>query len=1201
MDANQKNESKIGIETSRILYEDNHLLVVNKLPGEIVQGDKTGDKPLLETLKEYIKLKYNKAGEVFLGLVHRVDRPVSGAVIFARTSKSLSRMTTMVKDRQFAKTYLAITDNAPDFKEKELTGWLKKNEQQNKSYLVPEGTPGSKWASLTCRHIASGKTVHLLEIDLHTGRHHQIRTQLAAAGLVIRGDVKYGARRANTDGSICLHAYRLRFNHPVGGKPLDITAPLPKDPAWHAFNNLKGRIVQVLLFLFCFAMLSAKAQYFDIGQERSSLKWNQIKTQDFKIIYPDYYGGNALTIAHMLQSWRPAITASLQTNAPHTPLVLHTRSMTSNAYTVWAPRRLEFLMIPPQDTYPQLWMEQLVLHEYRHIAQISKLNSGFTKTLGILLGQQAIPAMIGIFVPPWFLEGDAVAAETGLTSTGRGRVAGFHNPFKAILFDKGVYSYPKAVLGSYKDFVPNHYIIGYHIVASGRMLYGADIWSNALERTARRPYTLNPFSSGIKRSGGGGKHRLYKQSMQLLDSLWRQPHYNTNISQIPTSSPKVYTSYRFPFAVDSAIVALKTSLNKIPAFVSIDPVHKEKIIHVPGYYLDNDISFNGTYICWMEQKPHIRWETEGTSTIVLLNPRTGKALRNNTGLRVFAPAVNPTNTLVVTSEVSVTGNNTLTFFPFGEGIYGSPEILSNNVKTRVSSPGNAFIASPCWSPDGKEVAFIATTEKGKSIMRFVISDSAFLQATPWSFDEINRPQHLGDRIVFNMDVDERSEVCSFELSTGIITRLTHSAYGTDAVSYHPSGNRILFGYYTAEGNRLGTMLLISTDEIIKPGNANTWPLAQVLSAQEKSYNKIPDQALNNLSQQVMNNDTGSFTVSPYKKAKNLFYFHSWAPVYVDVNDQNLRLGFSIMSQNLLSTLFFNTGYDYNLDEETGTWRTSLTYKGWFPEISVLYEYGSRQMIQGRGDTARRFRWNESSVSLRIAQRLSWLQGPYSVGLYFAIEPQATTFLHTPSTPASFLNGTAGSFNYWFSGYMLRKTALRDLASRLGITLNLHYRHAPFGDFIPNPLYSAQSRIYLPGILPNHSLQLYGAWQHVTTSADGYRFSADIGTPEGFIFYSPDNLIRIRPSYALPLFYPDWNAGTFLYVKRIRTSIFHDYTWSSGYHQSETDFHISGIDLTADFHLFSLPAPVSLGLRTNYRHQYQDVKFSLIFNFDLSQY
>ncbi|NTW23724.1 MAG: RNA pseudouridine synthase [Lentimicrobium sp.] len=220
-----------------ILFEDNHLLIVNKRPGDIVQGDKTGDLPLTEHLKLYLKEKYNKPGEVFLGLVHRLDRPVSGAVIFARTSKSLTRLTTMVKEHEITKTYWAIVDKLPEPAEGTLINYLKKNESQNKSYTVNEGISGSKRAELNYRLIASGKTFHLLEINLITGRHHQIRAQLAAIGCHIKGDLKYGARRSNPDGSISLHARYLEFTHPVSKLTIKITAPVPASVEWGFFND----------------------------------------------------------------------------------------------------------------------------------------------------------------------------------------------------------------------------------------------------------------------------------------------------------------------------------------------------------------------------------------------------------------------------------------------------------------------------------------------------------------------------------------------------------------------------------------------------------------------------------------------------------------------------------------------------------------------------------------------------------------------------------------------------------------------------------------------------------------------------------------------------------------------------------------------------------------------------------------------------
>lgn len=221
----------------RILYEDNHLLVVNKLAGELAQGDKTGDASLVDLVKEYIRRKYNKPGEAFVGLVHRIDRPVSGAIIFAKTSKALSRMTMLVKNRDFEKEYLAVVKSPPPLETDSLTHFLVKNERQNKSFVVAASQNGAKEARLDYQLLKRSDRFFLLSIHLHTGRHHQIRVQLAAIGCPIKGDLKYGSDRSNPDGSISLHAFRIAFEHPVKKEKVEIIAQPADILPWNLFND----------------------------------------------------------------------------------------------------------------------------------------------------------------------------------------------------------------------------------------------------------------------------------------------------------------------------------------------------------------------------------------------------------------------------------------------------------------------------------------------------------------------------------------------------------------------------------------------------------------------------------------------------------------------------------------------------------------------------------------------------------------------------------------------------------------------------------------------------------------------------------------------------------------------------------------------------------------------------------------------------
>lgn len=221
----------------KVLFEDNHLIVVNKYPGQLVQGDKTGDAPLGDQIKEYIKVKYNKPGEVFLGVVHRIDRPVSGLVIFARTSKALARMNELFREKKVQKTYWAVVKNKPPDENGTLIHFLKKDEAKNKSKAYETEVKGSLRSWLDYKVLGKSDNYYLLEINPHTGRHHQIRVQLASMGCPIKGDIKYGFDRTNEDGSIHLHARSVQFIHPVKGEMIQLTAPAPQEVIWNFFES----------------------------------------------------------------------------------------------------------------------------------------------------------------------------------------------------------------------------------------------------------------------------------------------------------------------------------------------------------------------------------------------------------------------------------------------------------------------------------------------------------------------------------------------------------------------------------------------------------------------------------------------------------------------------------------------------------------------------------------------------------------------------------------------------------------------------------------------------------------------------------------------------------------------------------------------------------------------------------------------------
>lgn len=435
-----------------------------------------------------------------------------------------------------------------------------------------------------------------------------------------------------------------------------------------------------------------------------------------------------------------------------------------------------------------------------------------------------------------------------------------------------------------------------------------------------------------------------------------------------------------------------------------------------------------------------------------------------------------------------------------------------------------------------------------------------------------------------MDIDEKSEVCSIELSSGELHRITFSEYGTTQPSV--KNDKLLISVYTPDGYRIAKVHNNQLQgNLISDKHNNIWPLANELGIQEASLSET-------------NLPPDDFTIRNYSKA-NLLNIHSWAPVYIDIDDQTVRPGISLQSQNLLSTFFVTTGWDYNIEEEAGQFKALVHWRGWFPEIITGFTHGNRSAYSGRGDTAYRFLWQETSWDLAIAQRLNYLQGIYSIGAYFEAKHQLVNTIHRFSTPANFREGIFSALGYSASGYIISKRAYRDLAPPKGASLSMHFKHSPYGDYRAGKLMSAQSRFYLPGLWTNHSFQLYAGYQFVSASSDGYRFAGDIGILAGYGLHTPNEILRLRPSYSFPLAYPDFNIGTAFYLKRIQSTLFYDHSFAK--YDTWSTFAGTGVDVSADFHLLGLSTPFNAGIRTIYLNQSGEIEISLIFSVNLYEY
>ncbi|KAF0195476.1 MAG: hypothetical protein FD166_2927 [Bacteroidetes bacterium] len=931
----------------------------------------------------------------------------------------------------------------------------------------------------------------------------------------------------------------------------------------------------ILPSLLLLMQFQSPAQFYDIGQEPASTRWNVIKTGNFSIIFPSGYT-RATETALQFRLAENAVISGNVARPGHTPIVLHSMNPVSNAYAIWAPRRIEILTTPPQDTYAQPWIQQLALHEYRHIVQLSSLNQGFTRFMGYLFGQQAAAISTGLFIPSWYIEGDAVASETALGYSGRGRVASFSQPLRAQLAEKGAYSYAKASLGSYKDFVPDIYTTGYHLIAATRIKYGPGPWNHAINTVARKPWTITPFNLGLKQTTGLNKKGLYRDAVKSLDSLWNNNERRV-VSHIPLSGKrKGYMSYLHPHRInDTVIVALKTSFSDIPRIVSISKTGKERKIHTPGYIIDERISFSGGWLSWAEYRPHVRWETVGYTTIVQLDPNSGRLNRREFRQKLYAPVVNPRD-----SSIAAIG-----YRPEGDCYIA---IINPSSTTEHTLPDNLHGSTPWWTPDGKSLVFIVTGSKGKALAKINTETGIQEYLSAFSFNEISNLFFSGENLCFTGTTGGRNQIFMAGKLTDPFCAVTNAPYGADYASAWDG--ELVFSDYTADGYRIASQFPeVNQDLQFQSGPTKEWPLAEAISAQETRVD--------------FSGNTGIEVpeAGRYRKGTHLFSFHSWAPVFVDIGGETVRPGVSVMSQNLLSTLFVSAGYDYNTQEEAGMFRTDLTWKGWFPVLKATISEGLRasSVMNEETGTAERFTWNETNLDLSISQNLNLSRGAYFKGLYGEVGYNYSGIRHNSSTPDDFVKGNLTGMTYRVAGYAYRRQAFRDLGPRDGIYFDAEYRHTPFGQLKAGSILGIQMQLFLPGFMPNHSVLIYGGLQF--SDPENYRFSNIISVSRGYSADITGNDLRvIKISYRLPLLYPDVHAGGLLYIKRIRANVFHDISAATDPDPYKL-YSSTGLDLVADFHLFGLSTPVSAGIRTIYLENSSEFTTGLLFSVNLYDY
>jgi hypothetical protein len=919
-------------------------------------------------------------------------------------------------------------------------------------------------------------------------------------------------------------------------------------------------------------MLEVLGQYYDNGQAPFTVRWNQINTPNFQLIFPESIDSLAQVYASYLELTYPSVNKSILAQPKKLSVVLHHKTIMANGEVGWAPARMNLFAVAPQDNYFQPWNQHLVLHESRHNVQLNKLNTGTTRVMGWVFGEQAAAAVLGLHLPLWFVEGDAVAFETGSSLAGRGRVADFLMPLKAQVAEKGIYSYGKALFGSYADFVPNRYVLGYQLVADGSLRYGSSLWDHTLEHVARNPWQLRPFSNSLKKQTSMMERKFYQASLHEL----KQSHEFKSIKTrdtLPgyrslTKTTKLdYVNYHHPLDVQNGIIAYKTSLSKIGAFVFIDSLGNEKTIYKPGYIFDDVFSGNDSLLVWNEYRA-TRFEQQNYANIVVYNFKQNVITYLQTRGRTFYSNINSQASQIVSSEVDESLQWSLTV----------RDLLSGELLQKIAFD-TLQVVQPAWDELGKRIAFIAISSAGKSLGVLNLETGK----TDWLLKnellEVNQPFFVPGGLVFKATYDNVSNFFYYSFNSKKYFLLTQTAYGVGSASY--ANGEVLFSEYTSDGYKLSAQKLLPLYEA-KP-QAYHDALVGHMAKQEQ----VVDFSKSNF---------GDFPVTKYRRISHLFNLHSWAPLAIRTESNDVGIGASLMSQNVLSTSFLSAGYQYHRAEAFNEFFVNYTYKGFYPIIENEY------------------RWNDFSFSKTDQEMKTHLisgtqhyfnhnwsfpfffdKGKWYRRLNLGIGYNYIDINYHTDTTLVLTNRTQHKSSISAFVYQLQRTSHRDLAPQWGQVFYMQGEKT-LNSSKPEYQWTFWGKLYFPGLLKNNSWQLYAGYQQKEEGL--FVLTNRLAYPRGYALYDFETLLTYRMDYHLPLWYPDLNVFEMFYIKRLTLNLFHDlasYTWQGAKRYQES----LGATLGFDFHAFRFVAPLHFSI--TYAHKqtlnepYLGINFTVDFN------
>lgn len=866
------------------------------------------------------------------------------------------------------------------------------------------------------------------------------------------------------------------------------------------------------LIVLCGSQLGISQTPF--GGHPPSVKWMQIDTDILRVIYPEGQEKQAKRISSLINYLHENHLTTVGIRTKKIDLVLQTNRVISNGYVSLSPYISEFYATPFQNNQrigTSDWLDELAIHEYRHVLQFSNANRGATKVFHVLQGQGGWAGAMFLSVPNWYLEGDAVVSETVLTNSGRGRAPSFFKEQRALLLNGIDYSYMKARNGSYKDIVPSHYPLGYAIVNYGRNHFGQDIWKNILADAGAYKKIVYPFSGAMNIHTGMRAPVMYKAAYKELKNQWAEDLLETPLTThiAITQKQSTVTNNQFAqFLQNGNIVYLSSSFKKTPAIYLFKGESNNKITDV-GSSVNTFLSENNNRLAWTEYQRDVRWGNRSYTKVVTYDITTGEKKTITQNTKLFSPQVSGDGSRVVAARYSSDLESAIVLLDIETGL----------VERVLQNPNQNIISYPNWTYDNKAIVYVAKNGHQLAILKYDLETNQITQLTNWTHHTIGNISVGKTRIVFAASYSGIDNIYSVSLDGNRkIIQLTSAKIGAYQPDISTDEETIIFSEFTEKGYVLSSLKISESlqKEIdpVEPVEMDRFNI-KLADYEGNILDKIPDTNVES---------------TPYRGFLKGTKLHDWG-ISGGSSEVFARLGFT----NILNDFNANLIGGYNTNEETFSYGVSAQYGKLFP-IVELAAYNSERstVVLAENDSLFIDRFEQNQVSAAISIPLIWQRGNYTSGA--TIGTNLVRYQLNNEFSVSNTSNNITSFELNLQAYNIRRRAYQNVQSRFGQYLFAYYSKSLSS--VPGERFNIQSGVYLPGLGLNHGILIEGEYQRESLS-NIYQYSDMFNYARGYAYVLNDEVYRLSINYQLPLFYPDWGFFNFAYFKRIRLNGFFD--------------------------------------------------------------